>query len=324
MPGVEQGLLPAAFGLSSPVSRRQRGLQTGLCQLQRRSGRKRSQGESGTGGSDRAAHRPARLPGAVQNTWRGDRGLPFREGGKNNNLKAKKPGAAGSVFITVKKKALFPASPQRLFITHTRVWRKCSICWVQPSTHTAYKLRAFTCRVPEIKHTHAQKREEFCISPGALPLPGCPCAPAPAGPGSRSGIPHYLRPFPASSAGNSSASVFLQPHLESVTPGCQPSEPGGWHVLSPPQHARSCRPARRCLQALSCLPRRAAGLSFVCLAFSGSFEGAFVAAVKMAGRDGSRDPQGLMSAGRSCCGQGCSAVVLGSAACWEAGGRDAM
>lgn len=55
MPGVEQGLLPAAFGLSSPVSRRQRGLQTGLRQLQRRLGRKRSQGESGTGGSDRAA-----------------------------------------------------------------------------------------------------------------------------------------------------------------------------------------------------------------------------------------------------------------------------
>lgn len=120
--------------------------------------------QAGTGGSDRAAHRPARLPGAVQNTWRGDRGLPLREGGKNNNLKAKKPGAAGSVFITVKKKALFPASPQRLFITHTRVWRKCSICWVQPSTHTAYKLRAFTCRVPEIKHTHTHKRERSFVS----------------------------------------------------------------------------------------------------------------------------------------------------------------
>lgn len=178
----------------------------------------------------------------------------------------------------MKKKALFPASPPRLFITHTRVWRKCSICWVQPSTHTAYKLRAFTCRVPEIKHTHTQKREEFCIGPGALPLPGCPCAPAPAGAGSRSGIPHYLRPFPASSAGNSSASVFLQPHLESVRPGCQPSEPDGWHAL-PPRHARSrcpaclpaCHPACHCAQASRCLPRRAVGAEFYLPPLFGEF-----------------------------------------------------
>lgn len=214
-----------------------------------RGSKARQAAQAGTSGSDCPARRPARLPGAAQSTWRGGRGLPLRQGGKNNNLQAKKLGAAGSVFITMKKKALFPASPQRLFITHTRVWRKCSICWVQSSTHTAYKLRAFTCRVPEIKHTHTQKREEFCIGPGALPLPGCPCASAPAGAGSRSGIPHYLRPFPASSAGNSSASVFLQPHLESVTPECQPSEPGGWHALPP---ARSFPPP--CL--LATLPVR--------------------------------------------------------------------
>lgn len=143
--------------------------------------------------------------------------LPLIGGGKTNSVPAKRAGAAGSVFITAKKKALFPASPQRLFITHTRGWRKCSICWVRPSTHTVYKLRAFTCRVPEIKHTHTQKREEFCIGPGALPLPCCLFAPA--GVGSHSGIPHYLSPFPASSAGNSSASVFLQSHLESVMRG---------------------------------------------------------------------------------------------------------
>lgn len=176
--------------------------------------------------------------------------LPLRGGGKNNNVLAKKVGAAGSAFISTKKKALFPASPQRLFITHTRVWRKCSICWVQPSAHTAYKLRAFTCRVPEIKHTHTHT--SFGAAPALLPLPHCLCAPAPAGAGSRSGIPHYLRAFPASSAGNSSASVFLQPHLERVTPGCQPSGPGGWHALPPPPLS-------------PCPPRRAAGPARPCL-----------------------------------------------------------
>lgn len=107
--------------------------------------------------------------------------LPLRGGGKNNNVLAKKVGAAGSAFISAKKKALFPASPQRLFITHTRVWRKCSICWVQPSAHTAYKLRAFTCRVPEIKHTHThtQKREELWSGPGALASPSLSLRPGP-------------------------------------------------------------------------------------------------------------------------------------------------
>lgn len=38
--------------------------------------------------------------------------------------------------------------------------------------------------------------------------------------GTGSGIPHYLRPFPASSAG-CRAAVFPRPHLEQVTPGCR-------------------------------------------------------------------------------------------------------
>lgn len=138
-------------------------------------------------------------------------------------------------YLSRGRKRLCSLSAQRLFITLTRGWRKCSICWVQPATHTAYKLRAFTCRVPEIKHTHTHTKKErgvLCRPRRCLSL----AVPAPQprpGPGSRSGIPHYLRAFPASSAGNSSASVFLQPHLESVRPGCQWAGLPGWHVLPP-------------------------------------------------------------------------------------------
>lgn len=80
---------------------------------------------------------------------------PFWRRGKNNNLQAKKLGA----YLSRGRKRLCSLCAQRLFITLTRGWRKCSICWVQPAAHTAYKLRAFTCTVPEIKHTHTHTKE---------------------------------------------------------------------------------------------------------------------------------------------------------------------
>lgn len=123
------------------------------------------------------------------------RGLnpPAWRRGKNNNLQAKKLGSCLGAYLSRGRKRLCSLSAQRLFITLTRGCRKCSICWVQPATHTAYKLRAFTCRVPEIKHTHTHKRERSFVSAPALCL--SPPVPAPQprpGAGSCSGIPHYL------------------------------------------------------------------------------------------------------------------------------------
>lgn len=120
-------------------------------------------------------------------------------------------------YLSPQRKRLCSLPLRSACLSHThKGWRKCSICWLRPSTHTVYKLRAFYMQGSRNK-THTQKREEFCIGPGSLPLSHCLFAPA--GVGSHSGIPHYLSPFPASSAGNSSASVFLQPHLESVMRG---------------------------------------------------------------------------------------------------------
>lgn len=151
--------------------------------------------------------------------------LPLIGGGKTNSVPAKR---AGSVFITAKKKALFPASPQRLFITHTRGWRKCSICWVRPSTHTVYKLRAFTCRVPEIKHTHTKER-------GVLYRPRRSASPLLSlCPGRRwLSFRNSTLSQPVSSFLSREQLCFCLPAATSGKryAGCQPSEPGGWHVL---------------------------------------------------------------------------------------------
>lgn len=65
-----------------------------------------------------------------------------------------------------------------------------------------------------------------------------------------------------------------------------------WKVLGQGVSVR----AGMCSPRSGCCPAQALGLG-----------GAFVAAVGLMGRNGPRDPQELISAGGSCCGQGCSA-----------------
>lgn len=227
--------------------------------------------------------------------------LPLRGGGKNNNVQAKKVGAAGSAFISAKKKALFPASPQRLFITHTRVWRKCSICWVQPSAHTAYKLRAFTCRVPEIKHTHTHKRERSFVAAPALCLSLAVSAPRPR------------------------QALALVQEFHIISERFQLPQQGTALLLSSCSHiwnvlrqgvsrqglAAGMRSPRR--RSRPALPGELRGWLGPASSFRGGFGGAFVAAAGLGRRrSGSGDPRGapkddpgvleLPRAGMLCCG----------------------
>lgn len=228
--------------------------------------------------------------------------LPLRGGGKNNNVLAKKVGAAGSAFISTKKKALFPASPQRLFITHTRVWRKCSICWVQPSAHTAYKLRAFTCRVPEIKHTHTHTKER-----GALERPRRSCLSLTV------------------SAPRPRQALALVQEFHIISERFQLPQQGTALLLSSCSHiwnvlhqgvsrqgpAAGMRSPRR--RSRPALPGELRGRLVPASSFRGGFGGAFVAATGLGRRrSGSGDPRGaprddagvleLPRAGMLCCG----------------------
>lgn len=244
--------------------------------LRRCSGRQRCGGETGSAGRDRRQRPPCSVPGE------GARASPFDKEEKIIISQPRSWELLGALFITVKKKTLFPAPRQRLFIAHTRVWRKCSICWVQPSTHTAYKLRAFTCRVPEIKHTHTHKRERsFVLAPArclsrAVPAP----RPRPAlAPVQEFHIisDRFQLPQQGTALLLSSCSHIWKVLRQGVS---RQSRAAGMHSPSLPALPAlpAHRPARRCAQASGHLPRRAAGLSFVCLRFLGRFGEAFVAA----------------------------------------------
>lgn len=144
---------------------------TGLCHCHCL-GRRRSQGEP--------AALTALLPGfSAAQTWRGGRVLPLGEEEKIIICKPRSRELLGA-YLSRGRKRLCSLSAQRLFITLTRGWRKCSICWVQPAAHTAYKLRAFTCRVPEIKHTHTHKRERSSVPAPLAASPWLSLHPSPA------------------------------------------------------------------------------------------------------------------------------------------------